>query len=96
MSAIRILIISASVIVASHAYAEGARHGTVTSLDEASGTITIQQNSDRTVGSSTGTSSAKFVVQDGLVFNALTQGDEVTYSSREISGVNTITDIQKR
>jgi hypothetical protein len=37
-----------------------------------------------------------FVVQDGLVFNALTQGDEVTYSSREISGVNTITDIQKR
>jgi Cu/Ag efflux protein CusF len=96
MQAIRVLTICTSLIVPSNAYAQEARQGTVTSVDEASGTITIQQNSDSTVGSSTGTNSAKLAVRDGLVFNALTQGDEVTYSSQEISGVNTITDIHKR
>jgi Cu/Ag efflux protein CusF len=96
MQAIRVLTICTSLMVASNAYAQEARHGTVTSVDEASGTITIQQNSDRTVGSSSGTNSAKLAVRDGLVFNAFTQGDEVTYSSQEISGTNTITDIHKR
>ena len=96
MKVIRFLTICASVVVVSNAYAQEAQRGTVTNVDEASGTITIQPRSDATVGSNTGTNSAKFAVQDGLVFNALTQGDEVTYSSQEISGVNTIIKIEKR
>jgi hypothetical protein len=31
-----------------------------------------------------------------LGFNAVTQGDEVTFSSRKINGVNTITKIEKK
>jgi len=102
MSTIGLSTIFASLLVASLAYAEDGRRGTVTNIDEASGSITIQDRVDGTVGSSSGTNAssgtntAKFAVQDGLVFNALTQGDEVTFSSQEINGVNTITRIQKQ
>jgi Cu/Ag efflux protein CusF len=89
------LTVFASVSVASIAFAQDQQRGTVTNVDESSGSITIQLRFNATVGSSTGTSSAKFAVQDGLVFNALTQGDEVTFSSQQINGVNTITRIQK-
>jgi Cu/Ag efflux protein CusF len=34
-------------------------------------------------------------VQDGLLFNALRDGDRVTFISQEINGVNTITKLQK-
>jgi Cu/Ag efflux protein CusF len=96
MRAIGVSTIFASLLVASIAYAEDGRRGTVTNIDEASGSITIQDRLDGTVGSSTGTNAAKFAVQDGLVFNDLTQGDEVTFTSQEINGVNTITRIQKQ
>jgi len=96
MSTIGVSTIFASLLVASMAYADDGRRGTVTNIDEASGSITIQDRVDGTVGSSSGTNTAKFAVQDGLVFNALTQGDEVTFSSQEINGVNTITRIQKQ
>jgi Cu/Ag efflux protein CusF len=89
------LTVFTSVSIASISFAQDQQRGTVTNVDESSGSITIQLRSDATVGSSTGTNSAKFAVQDGLVFNALTQGDEVTFSSQQINGVNTITRIQK-
>jgi Cu/Ag efflux protein CusF len=89
------LTLFASLSLASNAFAQDQQRGTVTDVDESSGSITIQLRSNGTVGSSTGTNSAKFAVQDGLVFNALTQGDEVTFSSQQINGVNTITRIQK-
>ena len=89
------LTLFASLSLASNAFAQDQQRGTVTNVDESGGSITIQLRPDGTVGSSTGTNSAKFAVQDGLVFNALTQGDEVTFSSQQINGVNTITKIQK-
>ncbi len=95
MKVVRSLTIFASLCLASSSFAQSEQHGTVTNVDESSGSITIQQRPTGTVGS-TGSNSAKFAVQDGLVFNALAQGDEVTFSSQEIGGVNTITKIQKR
>jgi len=40
-------------------------------------------------------SSDKFAVQDGLLFNALREGDKVMFISQKINGVNTITKLQK-
>jgi Cu/Ag efflux protein CusF len=83
------------ILVVSNATAQGARRGTVASLDEASGSITIAEPPDGTVGASGATRSDKFAVQDGLLFNALRVGDKVTFISQEINGVNTITKLQK-
>jgi Cu/Ag efflux protein CusF len=78
------------------ASAEDARRGTVVGLDEATGSITIAKSPDGTVGATNpARSSDKFAVQDGLLFNALGEGDRVTFTSEEINGVNTITKLQK-
>jgi Cu/Ag efflux protein CusF len=37
----------------------------------------------------------KFAVQDGLLFNALREGDKISFTVREINGVKTITTLQK-
>jgi Cu/Ag efflux protein CusF len=34
-------------------------------------------------------------VQDGLLFNALRQGDDVKFSAQDIDGVKTITSLRK-
>jgi Cu/Ag efflux protein CusF len=96
MKVLRCLTIFASLSIASNAFAQDDQRGTVTDVDESSGSITIQLIPNGTVGSSTGPNSAKFAVQDGLLFNTLAQGDDVTFSSHQIDGVNTITKIQKR
>jgi Cu/Ag efflux protein CusF len=95
MKAIRVLTLIVSLAAISNASAQEMRRGTVTNVDEASGSITIQQTLTGTVGSSSGPSASKYAVQDALLFNALRQGDEVTFTSQKIDGVNTITKIQK-
>ena len=79
----------------SFASAQEARRGTVVGLDELTGSITLQ-SSDGTVGANNpARSSDKFAVQDGLLFNALREGDKVMFISQKINGVNTITKLQK-
>lgn len=69
-----------------------ARRRSVVGVDEASGSLTIQQPPAGTVGAnSPATPPERFAVQDGLLFNAVRVGDNVAFSSQEISGVNTIT-----
>ena len=76
--------------------AQEARRGTVVGVDEATGSITIQQPQAGTVGAaSPATPPDRYAVKDGLLFNALRAGDKVTFSSQEISGVKTITQRQK-
>ena len=82
-------------IVMSNAIAQEMRRGTVASIDEPGGLVTILQSPTGTVGSSGATRSGKFAVQDGLLFNALRQGDKVIFTSQEIDGANTITKLQK-
>jgi Cu/Ag efflux protein CusF len=93
----RFVLVCASLVtlVMSNAAAQEMRRGTVASLDESSGSITTVQSPDGTVGASGATRSDKFAVQDGLLFNALREGDKVTFISQEINGVNTITKLQK-
>jgi Cu/Ag efflux protein CusF len=79
----------------SFASAQEARRGTVVGLDELTGSITLQ-SPDGTVGANNpARSSDKFAVQDGLLFNALREGDKVMFISQKIDGVNTITKLQK-
>jgi Cu/Ag efflux protein CusF len=82
-------------IVMSNAIAQEMRRGTVASIDEPGGSVTILQSPTGTVGSSGATRYGKFAVQDGLLFNALREGDKVMFTSQEINGVNTITKLQK-
>ncbi len=47
------------------------------------------------MGASGTIGSEKFAVQDGLLFNAIREGDKVVITVQEINGVNTITKLQK-
>src|ERR1700732_3170024 len=85
----------ALVLAASNASAQQMRHGSIETVDEPNGSITIQQTPDGTVGTTGSMRSDKLTVQDGLLFNAIKAGDKVTYSAQEINGINTITKLQK-
>jgi Cu/Ag efflux protein CusF len=88
--------VSVLALTMSFASAQEARRGTVVGVDEATGSITIQQPQAGTVGANSPAGPPdRYAVQDGLLFNALRAGDKVTFSSQEISGVKTITQLQK-
>lgn len=88
--------VSLLALTMSFASAQEARHGIVVGVDEATGSITIQQPQVGTVGANSPAGPPdRYAVQDGLLFNALRVGDKVTFRSQEISGVNTITQLQK-
>jgi Cu/Ag efflux protein CusF len=93
---LRCLTISTVLIIATNGFAQGEQRGRVTDVDQSSGLVTIQVAPGGTVGSGTGANLAAFAVEDTLMLDALTQGDEVTFSSQELHGANTITKIQKR
>jgi Cu/Ag efflux protein CusF len=84
------------ILSASGAMAQQALSGSITKLDEANGTVTIQQTETGTVGSNAARSNDDFKVQDGLLFNAMQVGDKVTFSATEDGGVKTITKLQKQ
>jgi Cu/Ag efflux protein CusF len=88
--------VSVLAIAMSFASAQEPRHGTVAGVDEATGSITIQQPHAGTVGANSPAGPPeKYAVQDGLLFNALREGDKVAFSSQQINGVNTITQLQE-
>jgi Cu/Ag efflux protein CusF len=87
---------AATAIACSGAFAEQTGMGTVSRLDEASGKIAIQPSASGTVGANASGVSEEFKVQDGLLFNALREGDRVTFTTDEIGGVKTITRLQKQ
>jgi Cu/Ag efflux protein CusF len=69
--------------------------GLIEKVDEPNGSITVQRTPEGTVGASSATKSDKFAVQDSLLFNALREGDKVSFTAQEINGVNTITNLKK-
>ena len=72
----KLALLSALVVAAlsSGALAQQAQLGLVSKIDEANDKITIQQNQGSTVRATTGAAD-DFKVQDGLMFNALKEGD---------------------
>jgi Cu/Ag efflux protein CusF len=88
------LLCAAFALAASNASAQQVR-GMIEKVDEPNGSITIKRTPESTVGANSAAGSDKFAVQDGLLFNALHEGDKVTFTVQEINGVNTITKLQK-
>jgi|SRR5215212_2002863 len=93
MTFVRLMAVCASLLVflVSSVSAQQVRHGSIQKVDELNGSITIQDN---TAGTNNATST-KFAVQDGLLFNAVREGEKVAYTVQEINGVSTITKLEK-
>jgi Cu/Ag efflux protein CusF len=89
-----IISFAALTLAASSASAQQMR-GSIERVDEPHGSITVQRPLEGTVGASGTVGSEKFAVQDGLLFNALREGDKISFTVREINGVKTITTLQK-
>ena len=79
----------AALSLAGAVYAQEAMKGEVAALNEATGKISIKQNSG-TVGSGSTAAATEFKVQDGLLFNAVKPGDKVTFTAENVDGVMTI------
>jgi Cu/Ag efflux protein CusF len=78
------------------AFAQEVRVGTISRLDEANGTIAISEAQAGTTGSGAGSSAQEYKAQDGLLFNALKEGDRVSFTVEEKGGVKTIAKVQKQ
>ena len=82
-------------IVGTPALAQQTRTGMVTRIDRISGTISIQDTPDGTVGAGNG-ATEEFKVQDGARLNDLHAGDRVTFAVTEAEGTKTITKIDRK
>jgi Cu/Ag efflux protein CusF len=91
-----IVVATAALSIGTAALAQQPRTGMVTKIDRISGTISIRDISDGTVGATTGTATEEFKVQDGARLNALHAGDRVTFAVSETQGTRTITKIDKK
>ena len=83
-------------IVGTSALAQQTRTGMVTRIDRISGTITIQDMPDGTVGAGTSAATEEFKIQDGARLNALHAGDRVNFAVSETAGTKSITKIDKK
>lgn len=83
-------------IVGSSAFAQQTRTGMVTRIDRISGTISIKDIPDGTVGANTSPATEEFKMQDGARLNEFHAGDRVTFAVSESSGTKTITKIDKK
>ena len=83
-------------IIGSSAFADPMRTGMVTRIDRISGTISIKDIPDGTVGANTGAATEEFKVQDGSRLNELHAGDRVSFGVSESAGTRTITKIEKK
>ena len=90
----RLIVLCAALILAVSSASAQQMRGSIEHVDEPHGSITVHRAPEGTVGAS-GFGSETFAVQDGLLFNALHEGDKVVFTVREINGVNTITKLQK-
>ncbi|XIA63960.1 copper-binding protein [Bradyrhizobium sp. TZ2] len=82
-------------IVGTSALAQQTRTGMVTRIDRISGTISIKDMPEGTVGASSTSASEEFKIQDGARLNALHAGDRVTFAVSDTAGTKTITKIDK-
>ena len=83
-------------IAATSAFAQQMRTGMVTKIDRISGTISIKDIPEGTVGVNTAAATEQFKVQDGARLNALHAGDRVTFAVSDTAGTKTITKIDRK
>jgi len=87
---------AATAMVALGALAQESRSGTISRLDPAKGTVSILEGRTGTTGSSAMSTPQEYKLQDGLLINALKDGDRISFTVEEKGGVKTITKVQKQ
>jgi Cu/Ag efflux protein CusF len=80
--------------LADGAYAQETMKGEIATVNEPAGKIGIKLSG--TVGSDSSTAPTQFSVQDGLLFNAVKPGDQVSFSVENVNGVMTIKTLTKQ
>ena len=88
------LLAIAALSFAGTAYAQEAMKGEIAAVNEATGKISIKQNSG-TTGSGGTAAATEFKVQDGLLFNAVKPGDKVMFTTEKVDGDMTIKKLTK-
>jgi Cu/Ag efflux protein CusF len=83
-------------IVGTSALAQQTRTGMVTRIDRISGTISIKDMPEGTVGATDGAATEEFKIQDGAKLNILHAGDRVNFAVSDTPGTKTITKIDKK
>jgi len=78
-------------------FAQEMRQGTISRVDPAKGTIAVAESQAGTTGSSTTMSAAQeYKLQDPLLFNAIKDGDRISFSVEDKDGVKTVTKLQEQ
>ena len=92
-----ILGVAATALLSLSALAQESHSGTISQIDPAKGTIAVAESQTGTTGSSTTMSAAQeYKLQDPLLFNAVKDGDRISFTVEEKEGVKTITKLQKQ
>jgi len=90
---------AAAAIFSLSALAQESRFGTISRVDPAKGTIAVAEAQAGTTGSSSSSTMSgaqEYKLQDPLLFNAIKNGDRISFSVEEKDGVKTITKLQKQ
>ena len=91
-----ILGMAAAVMFSLSATAQETRQGTISRVDPAKGTIAVAETQTGTTGSSTMSGAQEYQLLDPLLFNAIKDGDRISFIVGEKDGVKTITKLQKQ
>jgi hypothetical protein len=76
------------------ALAQETRQGTISRIDPSKGTIAVAETG--TTGSSAMSGPQEYKLQDPLAFNAIKDGDRISFTLEDKDGVKTITKLQKQ
>ncbi len=74
---------------------DGLADGQVVKMDERAGKITVTHGPIQGLGINESGRTDEFAVKDGLVFNALKEGDKIRFSAERVNGEPTITRLEK-
>jgi Cu/Ag efflux protein CusF len=69
--------------------------GQVVKIDEGAGKITVTHGPIQGLGINESGRTDEFAVKDGLVFNALKEGDKIRFAAERVNGEPTITRLEK-
>jgi Cu/Ag efflux protein CusF len=90
MPTTRLFLLCATLALAASSASAQQVRGLVEKVDELNGLITVQRTLEGTVGASSAAVSNKFAVQDGLLFNALREGDKASTQLRSSKRNNVV------
>lgn len=77
-------------------FAQEIRQGTISRIDPGNGTIAVAESQSTTGSTTTMSAAQEYKLQDPLLFNAIKDGDRISFTVEEKDGVKTVTKLQKQ